>query len=494
MLWIGLSLFLLSFAALPLAFRARVIGPGTFCRRCRFDLSGADPAGKQCPECGSDLSHKQATRRTLRRPSPPLLKLVVVLMLTGSGMMALRSGPASSKVLGALPTRTVFSLADQGSDAALLELHARLTSTDPIDGATWSHMIDRTLARQTNTAKSWDPRWGDLLTWGLVRGSMTDDQIVRYFRDGLPLQLVSYEVLPQGRTSVPVWIRSDASRAYAGPRTGLDTMHAFSVALTITGGSFRESPPLPGPFGGGVSNVFAVPASPIHSYLGMSASITVSQDFSSMQQVGDTVTCFIEVDFQITRTADEKTWSIPMELESRLRVVPPDQPMVRTMTAPAIVEAMITGTTARPIQVELPDMDPDQSQFAFPINPRIALADGAGSIAGRLFLRSGTDEFEFATCIEGPDLPWSGAVRFMDREEATRFAAWLQARAAAGTVDLVFRSDPTVGERPPLMEIVGVDMIFRDVPIVFLDPSTGDWPEVDGEIPAQRLTEFTDSP
>ncbi len=494
MLWIGLTLFLLSLTALPLALRARVVGPGTFCRRCRFDLSGAGPAGKQCPECGSDLSRKNATTPTLRRPSPPILKVVVLLMLTGIGMMALRSGPASRQILASLPTRTVFSLADQGWDPAVMELHARLTGTNPIDATTWSHMIDRTLTRQTNPAKSWDARWGDLLAWGLVRGSMTDDQIVRYFRDGLPFQIVTYEVLPQGRTSVPVWIRSDASRGYASPRTGLDTTHAFSVALAMTGGGFRESEPLKGPFSGGTSSMFAVPGSPTHSYLGMGTSISVPEDIGSLLQLGDTATSFLEIDCVITRTADEKTWSIPLVLESNLRIVPPDQPMVRTITAPAVVEATIAGTTAGPVQAELPDLKRDQSQFACSIDPGIALADGAGSIAGRLFLRSGPDEFEFATCIEGPDLPWSGAVRFMDREEATRFAAWLQARAAAGTVNLVFRSDPTVGERPPLMEVVGVDLIFRDVPIVLLDPSTGEWPEVDGEIPAQILTEFTDSP
>jgi hypothetical protein len=494
MLWIGLTLFLLSLTALPLALRARITARGTFCRRCRFDLSGADPESKRCPECGSDLGSKSATRPTLRRASPVMLKLVVVLMLTGIGMMALRSGPASRKVLASLPTRTVFSLADQGWEPAMMELHARLTGTNPIDATTRSHMIDRTLARQTDPAKPWDARWGDLLAWGLVRGSMTDDQIVRYFRDGLPFQMVTYEVLPQGRTSVPVWIRSDAARGYAGPRTGSDTMHSFSVALVLTGGGFRDSAPLKGPFGGGTSSMFAVPASPTRSYLGMGTSITVPADLASMIQVGDTATSFFEIDCVITRTADEKTWSIPLVLESNLRIVPPDQPMVRTITAPAVVEATIAGTTAGPIQAELPDLKRDQSQFAFPINPGIALADGAGSIAGRLFLRSGPDEFEFATCIEGPDLPWSGAVRFMDREEATSFVAWLQARAAAGTVDLVFRSDPTVGERPPLMEVVGVDLIFPDVPLVFFDPSTGEWPEVDGEIPAQKLTEFNDSP
>jgi hypothetical protein len=44
MLWLGLTLTTAALALLILGLRGRVIARGTFCRKCRFDLAGLEPA------------------------------------------------------------------------------------------------------------------------------------------------------------------------------------------------------------------------------------------------------------------------------------------------------------------------------------------------------------------------------------------------------------------------------------------------------------------
>lgn len=200
--WIGPTLLVLSLILLPLALRGRLTAHGLFCRRCKFDLQGLDPArpNPTCTECGRSLSWGRLAVGQSSRPRIPLpflhpkpptiptfrrahrLALAAALLLLLSGMTLLGRTVYTNRLtlLDRLPARPLILLEGLGLDAARTTIAQRADDQNRFTDAQWEALLTRALAHQADTTTPWDPRWGNVLARGLMYDRMTQAQLKSY--------------------------------------------------------------------------------------------------------------------------------------------------------------------------------------------------------------------------------------------------------------------------------------------------------------------------
>jgi hypothetical protein len=236
MIWAAIAAAVLGVALIGLGIHGRRIGDHPTCRRCGFDLSGAYPGRAVCPECGTNLAGLAAMRIGTRRRRRAVLAVGGTFFVGAAAVGGARAwGSATGfdwntvKPAGWLRREVV--LGDQTTAmAAAKELLARVQSGSA-DPAVASVVVEIVLAKQMAARRHFDildrtqylpgfddPRpeldsWLMLFDAAAAGGAVTDEQAVRYIRQG-----INVGALVRGRVSagsrMPV-------NCYAGDNIGI---------------------------------------------------------------------------------------------------------------------------------------------------------------------------------------------------------------------------------------------------------------------------------
>ena len=217
------------------------------CRRCGFDLTGKSAGTTACGECGADLGRPRAVRvgHRVRRGGVLAIGLTLLVPTTiAAGVLCWR---AVGRVGWAhyAPVKVLLWRAASGDPAesspAMAELVTRSTG-GRLSDRQWTAVANAGLAAQSDPARPWDNRWGDLIEQDHADGHLSDDQWRRYAR-GAWANVFSVRVRPVVRRGdpVPVGITLRAGRV-----AGRSVLRArISDVRLVWGGSAAGSPSTP---------------------------------------------------------------------------------------------------------------------------------------------------------------------------------------------------------------------------------------------------------
>ena len=192
MLWVAVPAMigLLGLVLLWRGLRGRRLDDHPWCRRCRYDLSGAATPSR-CPECGAVFFSTRAVRVGRRRRRPWWTAAGLVLLL-GAGGLAVQ-GSHGTEWSSRKPVWLLLLEAEWGdrraTDAALLEIRDRLVKGKLSDRRV-SQVTSRALDVQANLKRPWRREWGELVELARFAGKLSDGDWLAYARNAAGFELV----------------------------------------------------------------------------------------------------------------------------------------------------------------------------------------------------------------------------------------------------------------------------------------------------------------
>ncbi len=211
------GLLLTGTLALLVALHGRRIDDHPVCRKCRFDLVGIYPGAKSCPECGRSLARVRKGNRRKRRGLLVASLLVLTLGIVGAGAMgaSMFAGPALNPYkplwmlrMEMLGTRT------QRADDALEEVLDRLADEE-IGERRIRSLVRLALDQHERREEPSVFRWVRLLDAMIAQGLLQDDELARYYRNAIEVQVVTRPAIRVG-DPLPVRITLPAPLCSAG--------------------------------------------------------------------------------------------------------------------------------------------------------------------------------------------------------------------------------------------------------------------------------------
>jgi len=479
MLPIAITLLTLSLILLALALRGRLTARGLFCRKCKFDLQGLDPARPDptCPECGRPLTTPKSTRPTLRRPHKPTLAGAAVLLLASAACFTLTSSNTTSRIITALPDRHIITLSRLGVGDALTELADRAQRVPPMSDTDWQSAIRPALAHQADTTIPFDPRWGAVLAQAFQFGQMSRDQMRDYAVHGLTISAHIRNRTAHGSGLLAIRIQQEADRIAANTtqHNGITTQARLTYRPIDAGwtGIPNQTPPnhdLP-TFSG---NLWIPAATPGLTGRSLNATpLRLHADWSTIQP-NQHLTAYAQ--FELTLTFREGDEPIPLgrhRFEQQVRILPPDEPVVTTIHDDAVLNALRADMPVRILSVMLPaENDPPPPSSVYMAFTAFPIQEIPKGIAGTVSVRLGDEEWPLGRMVSGPVritgggglnastvVAWSvGPQDIPAAAETVR--RWLD----AGQVDIIFRTDPdTALDTVFIDEIHHADLIWPGV-------------------------------
>jgi hypothetical protein len=478
MLGIGLALLAAATILLLLALRGRVIARGRFCRNCRFDLAGLNAAAP-CPECGCDLSRPRATRAVVRRVRWITLVAATLLMLAGAGMTAASRFPRGLAFYESLPDWVNIHLDRFGVDDARTVIASRSQDPSNFSDAQWNTLIERGLAHQTNTTVPWDTRWGDVLGRGFMTGRMTEEQMGSYLLAGFRPTVTIRDRATLDQPWIGFTVKPGSGRVMAsvplvgsGFSWGIQTRFELGHEIVRSGlkGPSEPPPRNAGRSGGGFRSQVMIPWS-AGPFLGGISSSLPSGGFDPINPPAEVV-AFVEIQMNlIDRESGAVVVSVgPIRTEQTVRLLPVGSPIVGLVQNESAAMQIRDSAVISGLQIDPGD---DAYERRNPANINLLISAGSHAVAGRLYLVS-PDGYE----IELGEMSVPARTGVQSGLGNTRKAlpedpehrTGLQAAAKAESVDLVFRTDPSVANRSPEIDsVVNVTMWFRKVPVTVIN-------------------------
>ncbi len=466
MLPVAIILTTLGLLLLPLALRGRTSARGLFCRRCKFDLQGLDPARADpaCPECGHDLTQPKSTRPILRRVHRPGLVLALLMLTAGAVLTALALTPRGPAFYAALPDGQLLLLNRLGVNDALTELVDRSTRTPPLSDAHWRTLLARGLAHQDDTQTPWDPRWGRILSQAFLQKRMTEDQLQRYLRHAFETEFNIRDRMAHDATDVGYWLTWKAGRiTIVGPT--IDTTLRYSNSILRTGLVGDSTPPRQGQ-GGGTLGSWVLHATGANFTSALGSAIRVPPDTPR----DEPIRVYVETSFTLLDVdGDVLFQSVPQRGEQTVRILPPGEPVVGVRADARGAESIRASASLSPLTITVPEPDSLPRWSTEVARVQINFADRPHAVAGQLFAVLDTGEVEIGTLRLAAGVGSHGygvGLRVTPAELPDKLPL-IRAIAERSTIDVVFRTDPTVGASDPRIdEVVDVTLWFRDVPVM----------------------------
>lgn len=476
MLATSLATLLLGTIFLGIALRGRVVARGRFCHKCRFDLQGHGTDAAACPECGRDLTGLKPTRATLRRVRPVPLVAAGLLLFVGLGLLLVQTPGAGARIIAGLPDAQVVRLAGFGVDAGVDELASRATRTPPMADPDLARAVELALAHQADASEPWDARWGEVLAGAFVADRMTDDQIARYITHAYEREIqirdrVNRPDAPIGYRIVsrPVRLHRLAS-SQSVVSNKLVRVETVSIGATSPGAYNMGRG---GSMGSGLYISNQPPSSGVSSF---GSTVLVRPEDWTAEEPRDELT--VRAEFRVT-LEDRATRRIievtTVESEQRVRLLPPGEPVVATITDAAAAERAADAMGIEPFAIlpVLPNTLPFGGATIAQLGFRPDTQNHA--VGGWLNMVDPRDnsEIRIARIILRPPgamtmIDWRAGNRVFGEEwsDPERMLSGAEAVLDAGVATLVFRTDPTAAESDPDIDaVLDLTVIFENVPV-----------------------------
>ena len=401
------------------------------CRRCGFDLTGKSAGTTACGECGADLGRPRAVRvgHRVRRGGVLAIGLTLLVPTTiAAGVLCWR---AVGRVgwLHYAPVKVLLwraaSVDPAESSPAMAELVTRSTG-GRLSDRQWTAVANAGLAAQSDPARPWDNRWGDLIEQDHADGHLSDDQWRRYAR-GAWANVFSVRPRPVVRRGdpVPVEIRMRAGRVaswsvlrarisnvrpvWAGlPADPLSTRSAGQMVVDLMGHTPRAFTAGLLPFPPG-----ALADGP------QSIRVTAVIDVGFTEELQDT---YADVR-QVIATGR-------LDLPATLTVVDPGRPAVRDTAAANVADAV-----RRSLRVAPPQFSPEGFLCG---NAMVWVTGPPVGLSFDVFFKSS----------DGPER-WIGCLTCPSGTTTTGYVlgGWGDGLPPGTPYDVVFRSNPSLAAR-----------------------------------------------
>jgi len=478
--WIGPTLLALSLILLALALRGRTTARGLFCRRCKFDLQGLNPArdNPACPECGRDLRPPHATRQTLRRIRRLPLLAAVLLQIVAVALLLIQAPGAGPRIIAHLPDAQVVRLAALEVDAAIDALAARTTRTPPMATPDLARAVELALAHQADASQPWDPRWGEVLAEAIIHDRMTDDQIARYLTHGFERQIQIRDRVNRPDADIGYRVITRAVRMHRLPTA--QTHYSRSKFLrteTVSIGAITPGASNRGPGGGSGSGLTIPNDAHAAGVSTMGSSFSVRPEDWTAEEPADELT--VRAEFRVTLRDSAASRDIEittLTAEQRVRLLPSSEPVVATLTDPAAAQQAAAAMGVEPFAIlpVLPTTLPPFGVSVAQIGFRVELPSHAA--AGWLYIvdPATSQEIRIRRIILHPTGPnpmatqisWTVSPASTPEIDPQRVIAVAEAVLNAGVATLVFRTDPTTAESTPGIDaVLDLAVVFHDVPV-----------------------------
>ncbi len=190
---------LLGLLLLIRAAKGRRVSSNPHCAHCGFDLLGLTlDRDAQCPECGRPtIPGTPAVCDGLfkRRPVLAMAALLLIAVgVTGFAWPKVSQIPSIKNFdwYAYFPESLLLKLEAEGNTDALQALHDRLIPGTLSDEGLET-LIERSLAVLEDESVVWNERWGDVLLYGMLEGKMSDAQLKHYMEGAFELSVTAPE-------------------------------------------------------------------------------------------------------------------------------------------------------------------------------------------------------------------------------------------------------------------------------------------------------------
>lgn len=180
---LGLITLIAGIALAIAAFRGRWVNRHPYCKRCGFDLTGLDltePAN--CPECGRTVRSGTESIKIGKRKRRPILLvaglLLALLGTTGVAWPQIAQLPSIRNIdwYAHLPESMLINMTIKGNKDARSVINDRLIPGEVSEEGLAS-LIDHAMAMLDDESVPWDEWWGDVIVWGMLTSRMTHEQV-----------------------------------------------------------------------------------------------------------------------------------------------------------------------------------------------------------------------------------------------------------------------------------------------------------------------------
>ncbi len=496
MLPISLVIFLIGICACVSGMRGRLLNTHPHCRGCRFDLDGIElDSTTRCPECGRLISTGGSSVRIgLRKKRPAVLVLGLLLTLIGTGGL---SYPLWSQIPAwknidwyeHLPESMLISMSTRGNAPALSELYARMI-TDSLSDAGLNRMLTFALSRIEDESQEWDEQWGDVIVWCMLTSQMTHEQV------GSLAETTMYAEI---RTR-PVIRASDDTIGYTlgvyGKQRGAAVSFLHSVKLDAWVANDWERFL-------GRKNPWSIEVSTEQVWIDQPPRIEMSGAWMNLNEWVPVDEAYFE-HAALVRLPGGSQASIILNSNARFKLRHKENEVHswdQTLTA-------TVALSEEEVQYAVPFTDPDEidryvstlnaSYVQYPRNRMLGRLiegtkdcqwartitvhslekplDGSISALFDLYVRVDSEEILFTSLTQGADQSlefergWSESRNMLDYFDEHQ-ELWSRAEEQ-GHVDLILRPNPDLAAQDPRhTQYIDAEVIFREVPLMILEPS-----------------------
>lgn len=496
MLYVSFFVTIVALVLIFIGLRGRRSVRGVYCRGCRFDLCGTDLKSDEprCPECGADLTSPRSHAETVRNKRHGAMWAGALTLPIGAILLAVSFMGGFGAIYTNLPMNSLLTLTEWGDDEALDELVRRIGLPESVlTERHWDRVIEHGLKLQAHEAVEWDWRWGELLSVALTTNQMSQEEIGQYFLNGLAPELTVRTKAHPGVQGIPNRLDLTQNRMWAINYKPTN----FSVTCQLIAFGEVGIEPVMKLEVQEYSRPFNISATP-DQQTGGSFGGPGGMNHRIQCAPGDTARVYFDYVVRVQLLKDETLiLDTTVREEFDIEFVDPEEPLVATVHDDALVQSLGREMWCSVIQV--PAQFPEPNQFGM-YNVLLGMVHSPSireHLALRFYIELDGEEIEVGKRVIQASTPYDHGAHLWARtrpsneSEVERLRALHQRLLEASEARVIARSDPVLAaEEPDANEILGVEIIFDDVPITIREQIPAYYSEMPDSVTATRPTSF----